>query len=101
MKKIASWFRSKKRTFFKTITWRAIAFANSTFLAWLFLGDMSRSLGYAVIYSATAFVLYFLHDLAWEKKKEALPFVERTDKPALRLVRFDPEPLSSSARPQA
>lgn len=67
-----AWFKikikeSKKRHFFKTITWRIIGTIDTMLLAWAISGNplTGLSIGFAEV--LTKMVLYYIHERAWYK----------------------------------
>ena len=49
----------------KTISWRIIATATTTILAWLFTGEIATALKIGGVEFLAKMVLYYLHERAW------------------------------------
>ena len=60
---------SKKRSIVKTAVWRSISLINGTLVTFLFLGDISISIGISVTVNIVAVILYYLHERVWNKIK--------------------------------
>ncbi len=55
----------KKRSFVKTLTWRAIATTDTIIIARIITGSWSVGFGIAGIEVLTKMVLYYLHERGW------------------------------------
>ena len=55
----------KKRSFVKTLTWRAIATTDTIIIARIITGSWSIGFGIAGIEVLTKMVLYYLHERGW------------------------------------
>ncbi len=60
---------TKTRSFFKTLTWRAIATLVTVILVYAFTGKLSISLGVGALEISSKIVLYYLHERAWNRIK--------------------------------
>jgi uncharacterized membrane protein len=56
---------SKKRSFIKGVTWRAIGTLDTIFLSWLITGDLSKALRIGGFEVFTKTILYFIHERVW------------------------------------
>ncbi|RPF70388.1 DUF2061 domain-containing protein [Aurantiacibacter spongiae] len=63
-----------RRSSVKTVTWRAIASADTVMLAWLYTGNIETALSIGGLEIFTKMTLYFVHERIWAR----LPFgIER------------------------
>lgn len=58
-----------KRAFLKALIWRLIATITSIVGLFLLTGDLRIGLSFGAIDVTVKFVLYYLHELAWETTK--------------------------------
>ena len=56
------------KAFIKTISWRIIATTDTFLISWLLTGTVAIAAGIASLEVITKMVLYYLHELAWERK---------------------------------
>jgi len=56
---------SVKRSFAKTISWRAIGTIDTILISWLITGTLTFALSIGVIELFTKMVLYFFHERLW------------------------------------
>ena len=66
------WFKinveeSKKRHFYKTITWRLIGTIDTMILAWIITGNTFTGISIGVAEVLTKMVLYYIHERTWYK----------------------------------
>ncbi len=58
---------TNKRSFSKAITWRIIASITTFTLVLIFTGELVLSLGIGIGDIIIKFILYFLHERAWDR----------------------------------
>jgi len=58
----------RKKSFLKSITWRIIAIINSYLI--LVLAVSSGNLINAGLMNITGFILYYVHEIVWNKKEK-------------------------------
>jgi uncharacterized membrane protein len=56
---------TRKKSIYKTITWRIIATLGTVIIALIFTGRLSISLGIGVADGALKTILYYMHERAW------------------------------------
>ena len=56
------------KALFKTISWRILATTDTFLISWLLTGTVAIAAGIASLEVITKMVLYYLHELAWERK---------------------------------
>lgn len=56
---------SIKRSFVKTISWRAIGTIDTILISWLITGTLTFALSIGVIELFTKMILYFFHERFW------------------------------------
>lgn len=57
-----------KKQIIKTVSWRIIGTADTAVLAWLITGNIKNGIAISGLELVTKSFLYFLHEIAWEKK---------------------------------
>ena len=67
VEKLEGLIEQKRRSFVKTATWRVIAFVDTTFLVWLFIGDIATAFSIGFLEILTKMFLYYLHERIWNK----------------------------------
>jgi len=55
------------RSTIKTATWRVIASLDTTFLAWIFTGDLATAVSIGGLEIITKLILYFFHERVWSR----------------------------------
>tara|TARA_Y100001937_G_scaffold16198_3_gene22436 strand:- start:2144 stop:2344 length:201 start_codon:yes stop_codon:yes gene_type:complete len=60
---------SRKRSVFKTITWRILATTDTFVISWIITGEWTLAGGIASIEIATKMYLYYMHERLWNRKK--------------------------------
>lgn len=60
---------SKKRHFFKTITWRIVGTIDTVLLGWLITGDPKLGLSVGGVELITKMLLYYMHERIWYNVK--------------------------------
>ena len=58
---------SKRRSLYKTISWRVIATVVTLTVSLIWTGEIGKSLGIASIDTILKFVFYFFHERAWTR----------------------------------
>lgn len=58
------------RALMKTVTWRVIATLTSCTIVYIFTGSLAIVAGFGLIEIGVKALLYFLHELAWNKQKK-------------------------------
>jgi len=58
---------TRKRSVFKSITWRILASCTTILLVFTFTGELALSFGVGVIEVILKLFLYFLHERAWTR----------------------------------
>tara|TARA_B100001996_G_scaffold351315_1_gene311246 strand:- start:104 stop:304 length:201 start_codon:yes stop_codon:yes gene_type:complete len=61
--------KSRRRSAFKTITWRIVATTDTFLISWFITGEWTLAGGIASIEIATKMYLYYMHERAWNKQK--------------------------------
>ena len=62
-----SWYETRKRSVTKAVTWRVIATLTTMGIVYGLTGDLVLAGGAGAIEVVAKFVLYYLHDRAWNK----------------------------------
>ena len=60
---------SRKRSVFKTITWRILATTDTFVISWIITGEWTLAGDIASIEIATKMYLYYMHERLWNRKK--------------------------------
>ena len=60
---------SRKRSWVKALTWRAIGIVILGALTWAFTRDWQETIQVTAIFNAIRFVLYYFHERRWERVK--------------------------------
>lgn len=60
---------SRKRSVFKTITWRILATTDTFVISWIITGEWTLAGGIASVEIATKMYLYYMHERLWNRKK--------------------------------
>lgn len=55
------------RSAIKTATWRIIASLDTTFLAWIFTGNLATAISIGGLEVITKLILYFFHERVWSR----------------------------------
>jgi len=68
---------SHKRSWFKAISWRVVAFFILGGVSWMFTRNWTQTTWIAIVYACIQLVLYYVHERVWERlnwgrKKAAL-----------------------------
>ncbi len=58
---------TKRRSFYKTISWRIVATVTTLVVSYILTGDTTKSLGIASVDTMLKFVFYFFHERAWTR----------------------------------
>ena len=58
---------SKLRSLLKAITWRITATLTTILIAWMLIGDVSVAMAIGSIEFFAKFVIYYLHERAWNR----------------------------------
>ena len=61
--------KSRRRSVFKTITWRVLATTDTFIISWIITGEWTLAGGIASIEIATKMYLYYMHERIWSKRK--------------------------------
>ena len=61
--------QSRRRSVFKTITWRILATTDTFIISWVITGEWTLAGGIASIEIATKMYLYYMHERIWNRKK--------------------------------
>ena len=61
--------KSRRRSAFKTITWRIVATTDTFLISWFITGEWTLAGGIESIEIATKMYLYYMHERAWNKQK--------------------------------
>lgn len=61
--------KSRRRSAFKTITWRVLATTDTFLISWFITGEWTLAGGIASIEIATKMYLYYFHERMWAKRK--------------------------------
>jgi len=61
--------KSRRRSAFKTITWRILATTDTFLISWFITGEWKLAGGIASIEIATKMYLYYFHERMWDKRK--------------------------------
>jgi uncharacterized membrane protein len=61
--------QSRRRSVFKTITWRILATTDTFIISWIITGEWTLAGGIASIEIATKMYLYYMHERIWSRKK--------------------------------
>ena len=59
--------KSRRRSAFKTITWRIVATTDTFLISWFITGEWTLAGGIASIEIGTKMYLYYIHERAWNK----------------------------------
>lgn len=60
---------SRKRSLFKTISWRVVASIDTFLISWLISGKISIGISIATLEVVTKLIIYYFHERAWDKIK--------------------------------
>lgn len=60
---------SRKRSLFKTISWRVVASIDTFLISWLISGKISIGISIATLEVITKLIIYYFHERAWDKIK--------------------------------
>lgn len=60
---------SRKRSLFKTISWRVLASIDTFLISWLISGKISIGISIATLEVITKLIIYYFHERAWDKIK--------------------------------
>ncbi|MCI5053972.1 MAG: DUF2061 domain-containing protein [Pelagibacteraceae bacterium] len=60
---------SRKRSLFKTISWRVLASIDTFLISWLISGKISIGISIATLEVVTKLIIYYFHERAWDKIK--------------------------------
>jgi uncharacterized membrane protein len=60
---------SNKRTIVRMLTYRLTAWLFTIFWTWIFLGDLTKSTGFATILHLLLSIDYYIHERIWLKIK--------------------------------
>ena len=60
---------SRKRSLFKTISWRVLASIDTFLISWLIRGKISIGISIATLEVVTKLIIYYFHERAWDKIK--------------------------------
>jgi uncharacterized membrane protein len=69
---------TKKRTIFKTITWRMVAIVNS-WMVLVFVQDPHTNLAKALIMNITGFIVFYFFERIWTKIKYGRIIINEKD----------------------
>lgn len=58
---------SRVRSLAKAVTWRVVATLTTMLIAWLLIGDITVALSIGAIEFIAKFVIYYLHERAWDR----------------------------------
>ena len=58
---------SHKRTVAKTVTFRIVAILATFLLSFIYLENISESLGITIIMNLTGIFIYYVHERAWNR----------------------------------
>jgi uncharacterized membrane protein len=61
--------KSRRRSVFKTLTWRVLATTDTFLISWFITGEWTLAGGIASIEIATKMYLYYFHERIWDKRK--------------------------------
>lgn len=61
---------SIKKSIYKTITWRIVAFIISVIIIFIFIGDFNQSFEIAVAGIIVTTIAYYFHERAWKNYGE-------------------------------
>lgn len=59
------------KTIIKTLTWRTVGTADIAFWTWMATGEVTVAAGFAAAHFTYKAVLYYLHELIWNKAAAA------------------------------
>ena len=60
---------SRKRSLFKTISWRVLASIDTFLISWFISGKISIGISIATLEVVTKLIIYYFHERAWDKIK--------------------------------
>ena len=60
---------TKKRTIARMVTYRLTAWLFTIFWTWLFIGDITKSTGFATLLHILLSIDYYIHERIWLKIK--------------------------------
>ena len=60
-------YKSKTKSFLKTLSWRLIATLTTILVAYFIIGDVSAALAIGGVEFFIKMVVYYLHERAWSK----------------------------------
>tara|TARA_B100000902_G_scaffold232722_1_gene220725 strand:- start:12134 stop:12322 length:189 start_codon:yes stop_codon:yes gene_type:complete len=58
---------SRVRSLAKAVTWRVVATLTTMLIAWLLIGDITVALSIGAIEFIAKFIIYYLHERAWDR----------------------------------
>jgi len=61
--------KSRRRSVFKTLTWRVLATTDTFLISWFITGEWTLAGGIASIEIATKMYLYYFHERIWDRRK--------------------------------
>jgi len=61
---------TRKKSLYKTISWRIQAFTINYFIVWWITGSSIFAIGLVSVFTITSFVHYYLHERLWERYTE-------------------------------
>jgi len=61
--------KSRRRSVFKTLTWRVLATTDTFLISWFITGEWTLAGGIASIEIGTKMYLYYWHERIWNKRK--------------------------------
>ena len=61
--------KSRRRSVFKTVTWRVLATTDTFLISWFITGEWTLAGGIASIEIATKMYLYYFHERMWDRRK--------------------------------
>ena len=59
---------SRRRSLLKAVSWRVLATATTVLIAWMVYGDIKPALAIGGIEFVAKFVVYYLHERAWQMR---------------------------------
>ena len=61
--------KSRRRSAFKTITWRVLATTDTFLISWVITGEWAIAGSIESIEIATKMYLYYFHERIWDRRK--------------------------------